>query len=116
MSKFKPYEFSDSEHVQNEIGGDHHLDGTPVLTAFMRNGAETVWINAYVSGKYRMVIETYPPAPVAGHPGAQKVGLVREVPVGIRQELHEAFAASVERHERDGWEHVSPRVTTEEKA
>lgn len=101
---FRRYEFDDSEGIQAAIDIDHSTDDTPVMTAFLRRGAETVWVNAYL--KPRLVIETYPTVPAPDHPGAWYAGMVREIPYGRATLPSERFADSVLRLEREGWTHA----------
>lgn len=109
-SDFQPYEFDDSGVLQLDADLDHGVGDTPQMTAFLRRGGESVWVNAYAVP--RIVVETYPPAPVAHRADARYVGVVRELPYGTGTTLAEKFAASVLRLEREGWHHARPDVVT----
>lgn len=96
-----------------EVAGvedEHRLMDTPTMVAFMRNGAETLWINAYPI--QHVVIETYPAAPVPGYGNAEMPGTIREHPFAkVDGALTAKFSERVFAHEQNGWQHARPEAS-----
>ena len=80
--------------------------GTPSATAYLSKGRESVWINAYP--RDRKVVVAYPAVQLA--PGAEAVGVVREIPTRDEIGAVRRFCAEVRRHREDEWTDRSAAV------
>lgn len=74
---------------------------TPTLTALFRRDRETLWINAYPP--LRLITLTFPPVALPAHDD-DTPGLIREVRIGRRANIADAFSSLTSDAATNGWE------------